>query len=52
MNKTKRLALEAIMLSMDAIKVDIECHADDQENLRRSEAMKNLAEAYKIISKA
>lgn len=52
MNEHKKIALKSIALSMAEIKRDYENFADVDDNLKRSETMKNLAEAYKTVKKA
>lgn len=49
MNKTKKLIEEAILLSIEAIRKDIEYTADIDENKPKAEAIKALAEAYDIV---
>lgn len=51
-HRIKRLALESIMLSMAEIKVNFEADADYESVKTNAEAMKKLAEAFKIVKNA
>ena len=51
--KTKKLALESIMFSMDAMRVELEATIISEEKICAcSQAVKTLAEAYKIIKRS
>ena len=49
-DKTKKLALECILLSMEEIKGNLKVSMISENVQVNVEAMKTLAEAYKIIS--
>lgn len=51
MNKTKRLALQAIMLSIDSMRKEIEATMDIEKSLKNVAAIKILSEAYKNVKK-
>lgn len=48
-SRTKKLIEQAILLSISAIKFDIESNADATDNATRAQAIKALAEAYDIV---
>lgn len=47
----KRLALEAIMLSMAQIKENLKSYGEPEYLEANSKAMKNLAEAYTLVKR-
>ena len=49
-DKTKELALQCILFSMEAIKTDLEISTHTNEVKANTEAMKTLAEAFKIVA--
>ena len=51
MDKTKKMIKESIALAIDAIKDDIQASADEDQNLKRAQAIKILTEAYKDVSR-
>lgn len=52
MRKTKRLALECIMLSMEEIKANLENTSDENEVKANVEAMNQLAKSFEIVWRA
>ena len=51
MNKTKKLALGCILLSMEEIKSNLESSALIEDVTANAKAMRDLAEAYAVVEK-
>lgn len=49
MRKEKRLALQAILLSMEEVKVSIETKYDVQELRSLADSMRELAKAFALV---
>lgn len=49
-DKTKELALQCILFGMEAVKTDLEISTNTNETKVNTEAMKTLAEAFKIVA--
>lgn len=52
MRKTKRLALECIILSMEEIKANLENTSDENEVKANVEAMNQLAKSFEAVWRA
>lgn len=49
-DKIKELALQCILFGMEAIKTNLEISTNADETKVNTEAMKTLAEAFKIVA--
>lgn len=50
-DKNKELIQQAILFAVDSIREDIQTSCDVDDNHRRAETIKILAEAYREVSK-
>lgn len=49
-DKTKELALQCILFGMEAVKINLEISTKADETKVNTEAMKTLAEAFKMVA--